>query len=186
MFPQDFVVLAVLSRSLALMEGFRLVVENRNLLCAAPLIRLQIDSVMRLYAFSLVEDPKPLLVALLEDKPLNRLTSREGNSLTDRYLHQELSKVYPWVDSVYRATSSFIHLSAPHMRAPFTGVKDEFRTIRFELGSGAGRQWTEAELNEAVEAFTAATRALIELSHDWTLCKRQVAAERESAKVGTK
>ena len=61
LFQFDLLVSAVLNRSLALMNGFQLLIINNNYICAAHLVRLHLDSLMRLSAAWLVDDPNELL-----------------------------------------------------------------------------------------------------------------------------
>ena len=60
LFQFDLLVSAVLNRSLALMNGFQLLIINNNYICAAHLVRLHLDSLMRLSAAWLVDDPNEL------------------------------------------------------------------------------------------------------------------------------
>lgn len=61
LFQFDLLVSAVLNRSLALMNGLQLLIINNNYICAAHLVRLHLDSLMRLSAAWLVDDPNELL-----------------------------------------------------------------------------------------------------------------------------
>ncbi|MGH9683244.1 MAG: hypothetical protein ACRD4S_06515 [Candidatus Acidiferrales bacterium] len=180
-FGVDLVVWAVLNRSLSLLEGFTMMIEAKNILCAGSLLRLQIDSLMRLYACWLVENPHTIVEPLLKGEPLSLIKSKTGNSLTDRYLHTELSSVYPWVDSVYEATSGFIHLSKVHM-VSIVNCHD-VTTDKFSFGLGdSARAVKEEELLEAVDGFTEATKCLLHLSMSWLTTKEKAALGRVGAK----
>ncbi len=180
MFGIDLVVLSTLNRSLSLVDGFALMIETRNIMCAGALLRLQLDSLMRLYAFCLVEDPNPVLEQLLRGDPLHKLKSRSGNELTDGYLHKELSRAYgewTWINSVYDATSGFVHLSKPHMLSMVNYIEEKERQMLLVVSRNA-RQATPGQLLEATEAFIAATKCLLHLSGSWLVTKENVAAER--------
>jgi hypothetical protein len=163
MFSAHSVALAAIQRSLALIDGFGLMVEQRNVLCAAPLVRMQIDSVMRLFACQLVDEPNVVFNHLLEDKPLHRLKSRDGNDLRDAYLIKQLGKGYPWLESVYEGTSGFIHLSGHHFNAIWDSFHDETQTVSIAIGRSYGERWTEAEMLEAIDAFGNTTTILLEM-----------------------
>jgi hypothetical protein len=182
-FGVDLVILAVMQRSLSLMDGFVLMVEHRNPLCAAPLIRLQIDSIMRLYACSLVDEPDSIALKLLDGTPLYKIKSRDGRPLRDVYLHEKLSGIYPWVSRVYQTTSEFIHLSRPHMLAPVTAVNEDERALEMCVGN-LGPQWPERQILEAIDAFAEATRSLLHLCSSWLAGKERVASQRLAAKDG--
>jgi hypothetical protein len=172
----DLVIYAVIQRSLSLIDGFCLLVERQNVLCAAPLIRLQIDSLMRLNACRLVADPHLIVLHLLKEQPLKKVKSNDGRSLTDRYLHKKVSEIYPWVSTVYQKVSGFIHLSLPHMIAPIQSITEGEMTISVSSNS-ASRKWTENEMIEAIDAFTEATNALLHLCGSWLVTKQKVADE---------
>lgn len=180
-FGVDRVVEAVIQRSLSLIKGFTVMVEQSNCLCAGAILRLQIDSVLRLYACWLVGDPHSLAEPLLNGEPLSRYKSRTGERLTDAYLRAEVSKLYPWIDRVYKATSGFIHLSRPHMFSTVTKVRD--REVIFKIGE-EGREWSDEEATEALDAFLKATKCLFHLSASWLATKQKVAAERNAESQG--
>ena len=175
MFSQDLIVQAVLQCSFALIDGFTSMVKQRNVLCANALLRLQVDSVMRLYACWLVNDSRPLLVALLDGRPFSRLKSGDGKALTDKYLKSEVSKLYPWISRVYDKTSGFIHLSMPHMFATVASIDEGSHTMGMAIGSPQGRPWSQEEMLESVDAFTEATKSLLHLAASWLVTKEQAA-----------
>lgn len=170
-FHVDFVVIAAMNRSMALIDGFALLVEQTNALSAVPLIRMQIDNIIRLYACWLVNVPSVVGEALLAGKPLNKIKSRTGEKLTDRYLYEAAAEHYPWIPEVYRQTSGFVHLSGRHIFAPITGVDDSKR--QFTASIGGGRVWTEQEMLEAVNAFIESTKCLLHLCSSWLQTKQQ-------------
>ena len=68
--PVDVIALAALHRSLMLVGGFAVLVEQRNPLCAVPLVRFQLDNLMRLNAGRLVDDAVDVMRAMRDDTPL--------------------------------------------------------------------------------------------------------------------
>jgi len=178
----DLVAQAVINRSVALIDGYTKMVEDRNVLCANALLRLQIDNIMRLYSCWLVDDPHSIAGLLLEGKPLNKIKSRDGKTLSDAYLASEATKLYPWLKNVYAKTSGFIHLSTPHMVAPFTVIDNRNNTISIAIGSHGGREWTEQEILESLSAFTAATASIINLTYSWGVIKEKGAMQRKRGK----
>jgi hypothetical protein len=169
MFHVDLVVVGAVQRSLSLIDGFTSLVEARNALTAIPLVRLQIDSVIRIYACWLVKDPAEVAKALLDDKPLSKVQSADGKSLTDRTLYEAAAEHYAWMPVVYQQTSGFVHLSVRHISAPITKTSD---SGELEMRIGPGRTWTEQDILEALEAFRQATLALIHLCWSWLQTKQ--------------
>jgi hypothetical protein len=136
---------------------------------------------MRLYACWLVDDPNSVALHLLKGHPVKKVKSKDGHLLTDSYLHQKVSEIYPWVSRVYQKVSGFIHLSRPHMMAPVNRMDHNERTISIRIGNDTtGRKWTEDEMIEAIAAFTEATRSLLHLCGSWLVTKQKAADKSDS------
>ena len=181
LFMPDLVMKGVLQRSLDLIDGFCLLVERGNAACAVPLLRLQIDSLMRLVGLSLVDDMRPVLEAFLNDKPLKDVKTRNNQKMHDKVLLDEVERLFPGFAAVYKKTSGFIHFSQPAMLSAAVGVnerEDGGIDVAYEIGVRKGRPWTEAERKEAVDAFIFATEALLEAVRSWGTIKMRVAATR--------
>jgi len=115
LFALDLLMFAALNRSACLLRGFCDLLESRNFVCAAPLIRLQLDNCLRVMASSMVTDPHKFSRSVLEGTPIRQMTDRKGRNFTDQYLVKTLAADHPWIEDVYSATSSYIHLSERHM-----------------------------------------------------------------------
>ena len=74
------------------------------------MLRLQVDSILRVYACFLVKDSHEIAMGVLRDKPLNKIKSQDGYKLTDKFIRKKAIEVYPWIDNVYKITSGYIHL----------------------------------------------------------------------------
>ena len=112
-------VTAALRRSAAMVEGFLLLVKDKNRFAAIPLIRLQIDSAMRVHACGLVKDPSDFVKHVLEGgEP--RKYRKDGNlDLSDKTLHTALTKKYPSITELYKDTNGYVHLSDQHLLSHF-------------------------------------------------------------------
>lgn len=172
-FEVDLVVNAVIQRSLALIDGFTALIERRNLLCATPLLRLQLDSIMRLYACAIALDTHSVVSQLLDGKPLHTLKSKDGQRLTDKHLHEQASGVFPWLSHLYEQSSSFVHLSSPHLFAPITGVDNGSRSAAIHIRKG-GPKCEDSDVLGTVEAFHLATAGVLCLCHTWLTDKREI------------
>jgi hypothetical protein len=107
------------------MIGFIELIESRNFIAAAPLIRLQLDNCLRLSAGILVKDPHKFALNVLEGIPIKNQKDMLNEKMTDSYLVKILSKRYPWIDEVYKNTSGYVHLSEKHIfNAMQAGNKD--------------------------------------------------------------
>ena len=115
MYKMDILALAVINRSLSISSGFSSVLAQGNLLCAASLVRLQIDSFLRFFASSLVDNHDDFCQKIFEGCPVRKINDKSGKAMTDNYLVGKVSETFPWVEKVYESASGFIHLSEKHI-----------------------------------------------------------------------
>lgn len=106
-------------RALALSSGFRLMVEQRNSLCALPIVRMQLDTALRLYAGFFVTDHQTFCYDVIHGKQIDRLQSDDGKPMKDRYLLERVAKRNSWIVDVYKFTSGHIHFSNRHIQGAF-------------------------------------------------------------------
>lgn len=178
-FPADLIVAGATQRSLMLTKGFVAMVKSRNALCAGALLRLQVDNILRLYASSLYPSSSETLMAFLEDRPLHELKAPDGKRLTDAELCKRVGAIYPWVPAVYKETCSFVHFSRPAVMSAVKGC-GKAGELRLEVGADGGRCWVPEERLETVEAFDAATKAVLDLIYSWGHAKANVTRQRST------
>ena len=68
LYPLDLLAAAAFSRSLAQCSGFRALIEARNYICAASILRLQIDTALRFFAAFLVDNPHEFAGSVLNSR----------------------------------------------------------------------------------------------------------------------
>jgi hypothetical protein len=169
MFPVDILAAATIKRSLALIQAFTTLVRLKNYTTAASILRLQLDSCLRLSAAFLVDKPHDLASDVLAGKPVRKMKDRNGKLMHDRYLVESLSSRFEWAPRVYDATSGFIHLSEKHLLSVFESSEKENCS---ELRVAADDENVPEELwLELVDGFGAATEALFEYLHGWAYAK---------------
>lgn len=177
-FLPDLFVAAVLNRTLQLLHGFVGLVRGRNYLSAAPLFRLQLDNGLRLWAASQVESFDVFTTDVVGGKRINRMKSKEGDRLTDRYLVTTLSEALdlPKLVTAYEYASGFVHLSGQHV----------FATNRVENGrklSGRIARWddttSEAKWLDLIGGFSSVTGIVLTLAGKWASQKVQERQRRE-------
>lgn len=122
-------VIAALKRSDALLDGFVSLVDSRNRFSAVPLIRMQLDSAMRVHACGLVSDSDAFVKHILEGNEPRKYANKP--QLSDKFLHEQLTEKYPFTSDLYRDTNGFIHLSNHHLFGIFNW--DELQDGEFVL-----------------------------------------------------
>jgi hypothetical protein len=111
----DLFAMGIARRSLALSSGFRSMVEQRNSLCALPMVRMQLDTALRLYAGFFTRNHQSFCRDVIAGKQIDRLKSDNGQLMKDSYLRDRVAKRNPWIVDVYKMTSGHIHFSDRHI-----------------------------------------------------------------------
>jgi hypothetical protein len=166
MYVSDFILFGALKRTLALSDGFRGHIRNRNFTCAAALARLQLDTALRLYAADLYGDTEKYAQEVLHGKAVNKLKDKRGMKLTDGYLADRLSEQYPWIKRMYEELCDFVHLSNQHFFTSVASLNDADRSFKFEI-SAKDVPRPDSDYFEIVEGFLEAMRITIDLAVGW-------------------
>jgi hypothetical protein len=168
LYPMDLLANGASNRTLAQSTGFRRMIEDRNMVCAGSLLRLQIDTALRFYAAFIVADPHAFAHEVLKGTRVDKLKDRDGKLLRDAYLVERLAEAegLEWLARVYRETSGYIHLSSKHLFCSFTGVDAAARTMEMQVGA-SHNHLPEAIYVEAVDAFLATTNLYMKYLHGW-------------------
>jgi hypothetical protein len=170
LYPLDLVAYAVLKRTLALIAGFSAHIRAKNFTCAASLLRLHLDSLLRWSAFSFTADCQALAKAVLAGEHIRNLRAEDGKFLTDTYLVDRVAATCPWVRRVYKQTSGYIHLSRKHVSNTMTptGNKEGMTIV---IGAEDEASVTETHRIEACAAMQHITELLLRWVEDYRATK---------------
>lgn len=149
----DMLLLAVAKRSVALAEGFPAMIRARNFHAAAPMIRMQLDTALRVAALRFVADPRAYADAVMSGAEVFRLKDDTGRRLNDHRLLERLAETFPWIQGVYRDASAFVHLSARHLWTSIADTDEETHIVRFLIGPEDPPRVSDAHYVEAVDAY---------------------------------
>lgn len=167
LYPTDLLAIAALDRSMKLRLGFEDMIRGRNLTCAGPLLRLEIDTVLRFFATTLVKNSDEFAMDVLRGEQIDKYKDAQGRRLTDRYLVDLLGQQVDWLPRVYERTCGYVHFSATHMFASIT-VHDSPNPGAFTGQITDVDKSLPPELyQEAVDAFCAANELLLEIMLLW-------------------
>lgn len=158
-------VLAAVKKTASLSHAFCALVRAKNTLAAATLVRLQLDTAMRISGLAIVDDIEAAGTHLMSDGSYRKLRSRDNKPLDDAVLHRRLDEYYPGLSLVYEATSSYVHLSASHIK---TGLSDRAgtSTLFFHL-KGTDDTQPDEWFADIVDAFDQATHLTSEMIEDF-------------------
>lgn len=165
-FPLDFFIIGIVKRSLLLWTGFDQLIRDGNFICAAPLIRLNLDNLLQLHASSIVSDPHNFSMKKIKGKQTSNFKDRNGNKMTDNYLARSLSEKddFKWILNVYRETSGFVHFSDKHI---FNSIeKIDGNNISFVLSDKM--DITEFAKSEAGQAMLEISKGILFYLKSWS------------------
>ena len=171
LYPVDILAMAVLNRSIDLLQGFCLLMRGDNYLSAAPLVRLQLDNLLRFQAVWLVSDPHDFAMKVMNGTLIKKLKDRDGKYMHDFFLVQELKKQKPWVERVYQETSGFVHLSEKHILGLFEKQIENGGKVEISIGRSGEKVPLKMKI-EAVSAFIKITKEILELVDSWIVSKQ--------------
>ena len=167
LFKLDILAIAVLDRSLALLRGFCDLVESSTMIAAAPLLRCQMDNGLRFFASTLVQNPNEFALEVHKGTPISRQKDRSGKFMRDAYLVEKLTAEVPWVESLYKQASGYVHLSEQHIFNTI-GIPDDDGMTTIGITGQDGSVWTEERYLQTIEAFDFSTRLVLELIERWS------------------
>lgn len=171
MYAIDLFISGALNRSAALSEGFKGLVKSKNLICAGAILRLQIDTAIRIFAGTLVDDTNLFVSDILKGQHIRNLKDRDENKMTNKYLVNKLSNEYPWLPKVYEKTSSYIHLSDTHLFASVQSIEKDKRKLSLKISPFDRHEIPEKFYIEAVDAFNAAIEIIVRFVEGWIFTK---------------
>lgn len=157
---------SVLNRGLSLINGFIHAIETENFLCAAPLVRMHLDNLLRFYASYIVDDMGEFAMKVLNGEKIKDLKDKNGNKMTDYYLVKEVTKRLPWVERVYEETCGYVHLSDKHIFNAVAPVKGKEKTIHVHV-SGKDKNVPDRLRIEATEIMLEVTKQIFVLMKIW-------------------
>lgn len=144
---------AGLHRNIKLMDGLKLMLQSRNVLCAASIVRMQIDNCMRLNAPLFVPEDRreDCFLGVLQQKNLLRKVFIEVDGkkqyLLDGFLKDKLDERMRGTAQKYDILSGYIHLDES---AFWTSVKEEKGTeTDFVIGGEASEDFNPVLLRMA-------------------------------------
>ena len=172
----DFLASAAINRAVRVSSGFRAMITARNYMCAAPLIRLQLDTALRVRAGTLVDNPHEFAIEILKGKHVKSIKDRDGKLMNDHYLVTKVEENFPGAKALYKQTSGYIHFSEAHYYH-LIGKPDEGS---HRMAIGAIEDVPESVYVGAMEAFNKATEMVAAYVASWVSAKENSSlAERE-------
>ena len=164
----DFVVMAMLQRSYGVVDALIDAVDSYNVHAAAPLLRLQLDTLFRAHYIATRAETDELTIRLLAGEEFRKIKDSEGKNLNDGRLKDLAADAHPWAPLVYDKTSGWVHFSLSHMVA----TVQISRESEFSMGVPLGPHVIPESLwHEILGAAIQATEELFVYVRGWAARK---------------
>jgi len=170
LFPVDLIAVGAMKRTVSNTEGFITLIEAKNMISSRALLRIQIDTFMRFSALWLVDSPHDLAKQIIDGKHIRNIKDKTGNKMTDGYLSNKFTEVYPWVKDVYRNLSGYVHFSSAHLFDAVENINYEMKTLNINIGK-EDLQYPEYSWIEVVECFIDSVNIFLQYINDWIILK---------------
>lgn len=133
-----FVFIAALNRTVNVTKAYITLMRDNNYLAAASFVRINLDTLLRLYAYDLVDlNRNEFANYIIEGKHINKLKHKETNSfLRDKLLCTEFASIKgnEWVLKVYETANSFIHFESSYIYSCMDYIDKESRKVNLSIG----------------------------------------------------
>lgn len=167
----DLFLAATMARSYSLVDGFINAFDSWNPVVAAPLLRMQIDSLVRVAYMAAAPAADEVARHVIGGGEFRTLKDAGGKKLNDYRLLEHVRAAHPWIDDVYKATSGWVHLSPAHLWATWQLGEDGAKDTGDMAISGAipirPEQIPLSAMQELLEAMIKATAELFAYVQAW-------------------
>lgn len=170
-FPLDLLAIAIINRTLSLNRGFYDSIDGNNFICAAPLVRLQLDNLLRFYASSISDDIHVFAKNVLKGDHVRQMKSSDGEKMTDSYLVEKLTKHYNWIKPLYQETSGYIHFSNLHIFNSVNNINDKNGLFQFIISDKDSNYVNEDLKQNSIDAMVEISKTLLLFLNVWVNTK---------------
>ncbi|MBZ9786420.1 hypothetical protein LB456_03030 [Psychroflexus sp. CAK57W] len=150
----DLFLIALLNRTVNLNRGFVNLMRDNNYIAAAPIIRINLDSLLRIYASGISEyDRNNFALKVISGEQIRKMKIRGTKTpMQDIHLVNSITKVdgMAWVKDIYDSGNSFVHFSDNVIFSSQRIVNEEKRTIEFTIGMNDSFIEDEIKLNTTI------------------------------------
>ncbi|MBU2119972.1 MAG: hypothetical protein KJ999_05990 [Gammaproteobacteria bacterium] len=113
LFPCDELMASMLNRASWQLCGLLALIEQKNFLVAAALVRLQLDNVLRFNGVMRHNDPHGVALQLRQGEELWKIKGVDGLPMNDANLKKLLDD--QWFNEIYKRSSDYVHFSNRHV-----------------------------------------------------------------------
>lgn len=135
-YPTDLYTTAIINRAMAINDAYFRLTKLDNYVAAAPYVRMQMDNCINAYAGIIVskKDVLKFINHFIAGKDIYKFKDAKRNPLYEKYVVQELNKIFPSFKKGYEYYNDMVHLSNQHFRSAHY-MKEGKMQVAFQKGS---------------------------------------------------
>lgn len=134
----DIFLIGALNRTVNLSNAYSSLMRQNNFIAAAPLVRINIDTLLRLFASNITDyDRNTFALKVLSGVKIRTMKLAGTKTLlSDSNLYLEISKIkgMEWVEEIYKAGNSFVHLEKSHIFSSMMITNEIAREVSLTIG----------------------------------------------------
>jgi hypothetical protein len=134
----DILLISIVNRTVNLNSAFTSLIRVNNFIAGAPLVRINLDSLLRMYASIICEYDRNTFAkkVISGEKIRNMKLGNTKTKLQDVILVDELSKIegMDWVKKIYDAGNSYVHFCEAIIFSSQSIQNEEERTVIQSIG----------------------------------------------------
>ena len=165
---EDHLVIAALRRALDNIQGMVAMVDQKNMFCGMPIVRFQLDTAMTLFGRRLVADVDDYVTHMMKGNERRKYRNREGEKMTDAYLHGKLTGEHEYTSDLYSESSGFVHFSTHHLhRVLDLDLSKRTGELAFRSHDEIVAGWPDEERRGALVQFVFASNIILSECEIW-------------------
>jgi len=167
----DLLFYGLTNRSCNVCDAVLILVVKRNFVAAAPLVRIQMDTLLRRCYMRTLKDSVPFAEYILSGGRMDKRKDADGKFLTDARLRDYARPRYPWIDKTYEELSRLVHFSDAHIYSSMSPLKpDGSNTIHIGVGQ-TEESWPASEVKHLLHIMILLTEGILAHLYGWAKWK---------------
>ena len=134
----DLFLISVLNRTVNLNKAFVQLIRDNNFIAAAPFIRINLDTLLRIYASGISDfDRNTFALKVISGEKIRKMKIHNSKiNMQDVNLVEKISSIkdMEWVKDIYETGNSFIHFSDNIIFSSPKKTNHEERKLEFTIG----------------------------------------------------
>ncbi len=171
-FNEDLFLWGIIQRSVSLNDGILSLFERWNFVAGFPLLRMQLDSLIRAtYVARTGRGKEQVLEEWRNGCDFDKIKDPDnGKPLKDWFLKEKAKDIYPWIEDVYKELSGHVHFSLAHMQSTIASHSEEDQIAHIII-SAAQEHFPEKKIKDALELLRLTQTHIVEIVKSWTQYK---------------